>query len=293
MRNEDFIFSDSSQCDLTNREAVFEYVNDLVSTSKISGVIHLAARSGGAQLSKSEPAGLFRDNLLMAINLLEACREHNLNRVLLTLSTTCYSTNLSDPTENLLHSGPLNGVDYAYGYSKRMLEPLMKSYNSQFGMEISAVLVNGIVGPNMNYNDGESILPAALIKRFSEFRFGKEAIEVWGDGTPVREYTYSGDLAKAMLWCFENQPKDSLLNIGSNEKISVRQCAETICEVLGINKDRIKYLIDKPNGRLLQSTNNKKFRIMSDFQFTSFREAIKIAIEWYEKSAPISINLRK
>jgi GDP-L-fucose synthase len=149
-------------------------------------------------------------------------------------------------------------------------------------MDISCILVNGIVGPNMNFKKDESILPASLIRRFYENNMqGKNLLEVWGDGTPTREYTYSGDLAKAALWCLREQKPNTLLNIGSNEKISVRECAESICEFLRIDKDRLYFNKEKSNGRLSQSTDNSKFLELSKFNFKPFRYSIKEAIDWY------------
>ena len=275
---EKFIFVNSSDFNLLDFETSLNKITDLNRAHKISGVIHLAAKSGGAELSKNMPATLFRDNIIMTLNLLEICRIINVKRVILTQSTTCYSHELRDPTENMIHSGPLSGIDYSYGYAKRMFEPIMRSYNSEFNMEISNVLVNGIIGPYMNFRDGESILPAALIKRFYSHKDSNDRLEVWGDGSPIREYSFSTDLAKAMLWCFDNQSTNTLLNIGSSEKITVKQCAIEICLAFGISVERLYFNNSKPNGRLIQSTNNNMFVSLSSFNYMKFPIGIKLAI---------------
>jgi GDP-L-fucose synthase len=249
---------------------------------KIQGVIHLAAKSGGAHLSDTQPADIFRENMLMAINVLEIARKFNIPRVIMTLSTACYSEEIDNPSEGSLHTEPAVGRDYSYAYAKRMMEPLMRAYNQQHSMEVSCVLVNGIIGPNMNYRENESILPAALIRRFYDAKLdGKNDLTVWGDGSPIREYSDSSDLARAIMWCFENQPKDTLLNVGSTEKITVRKCAESIAKALGINPNNLDFDSGKNGGRKIQSTDNSKFRALSNFEYTPFEVSITKTVNWY------------
>ena len=289
----EFIFVDSSDFNLLNFDSTFEYIDNLNKKFSISGVIHLAARSGGAALSKNKPGTLFSENIIMTLNLLDVCKKLNISRIILTLSTTCYSSELIAPKEDMIHSGSLSGADYSYGYAKRMFEPIMRSYNTEFGMKISCILVNGIIGPFMNFRDGESILPAALIKRFYGLKTGNEQLEVWGDGSPIREYTFSTDLAKATIWCFNNQEIDTLLNIGSTEKITVKQCAIEICLALGIEPDRLFFDNSKPNGRLIQNTSNTEFISRSNFVYVKFSEMIFNTVKWYESASNNNVDFKR
>lgn len=276
------LYPRSNICDLTNMESVTDWVTSNTEPTKINGIIHLAAYSGGAHLSKMKPADMFRDNMVMAINILEVARKFNIERVILTLSNACYPETSHTPNESNLHSGPASGIDYSYAYAKRMMEPLMRSYNDQYSMKISCVLVNGIIGPNMNFRYNESILPAALIRRFYEEKInGGENFTVWGDGTPIREYSYSEDLAKATLWCFENQQKDSLLNIGSTEKISVKKCAQAIAKSLDIPIEKLYFDVSKIGGRQIQVTDNSQFISLSNFKYSTFNDSITKTVKWY------------
>lgn len=276
------LYPRSNNCDLTNMESLTEWLTLSTDPAMISGIIHLAAYSGGAHLSKMKPADMFRDNMVMAINVLEAARKFKVKRVILTLSNACYPENFHNPSEANLHSGPASGIDYSYAYAKRMMEPLMRAYNDQYSMEISCVLVNGIIGPNMNFRNNESILPAALIRRFYEEKInGGENFTVWGDGTPIREYSYSEDLAKATLWCFENQPINSLLNIGSTEKISVKKCALAIAKSLDIPIDKLYFDVSKIGGRQIQVTDNSQFITLSNFKYSTFDNSISKTVRWF------------
>lgn len=289
----EFIFVDSSDFNLLNLDSSFKYIEKLSKKFSISGVIHLAAKSGGAELSKNKPGTLFSENIIMVLNLLAVCKKLSISRVILTLSTTCYSSELIAPEENMIHSGPLLGADYSYGYAKRMFEPIMRSYNAEFGMKISCILVNGIIGPFMNFIDGESILPAALIKRFYGLKNGGEQLKVWGDGSPIREYTFSTDLAEATIWCVNNQEINTLLNIGSTEKITVKQCALEICSALNIDSSRLFFDSSKPNGRLIQNTSNTEFVSRSNFVYTKFSKMIHDTVKWYESALNNNVDFKR
>jgi GDP-L-fucose synthase len=217
----------------------------------------------------------------MAINSLEACRITKINRVILVLSTSCYSSKLNDPSESELHRYPIETSEFGYSYAKRMLEVLMRAYNKQYQMSISCVLVNGIIGSGMKFDPSISILPAALIKKFIDNKSNDSIIELWGDGTPIREYTSSKDLASALDWCLRNQKPNTLLNIGNSNKISVKELSFLIADLIGIDKNRIKFNGSQTSGKSIQATNNCNFLEQSNFQYESIEIPIKDAIYTY------------
>lgn len=276
-----YLFPTSKEVDLTKADGMQNYV-DSSSLKDIQGIIHLAAFSGGAQLSKDRPAEMIAKNLLMAINILEFARSNQVKRVILCLSTTCYSPEMISPNEDQLHERPSNGVDYAYAWAKRSMEPLMRAYNQQYGLEVSCVVVNGIIGPSMNFTEGQMILPAALIQRFESERHSLNPnFSILTDGSEIREYSYSYDLARAIDWCFHQQAKNTVLNVGSTEQVTVRFAAEKIAECLGIEIDQLRFGGKELISRAIQSTDNSRFRDLSSFQYTNFHEAIAKTVEWY------------
>jgi GDP-L-fucose synthase len=280
-KSSNYLFPTSNDVDLTIANRLQDYVESS-SHKDIQGIIHLAAFSGGAQLSKDRPAEMITKNLLMAINILEFARLNQVKRVILCLSTTCYSPELISPDEDQLHVKPSNGVDYAYAWAKRSMEPLMKAYNQQYGLEVSCVVINGIIGPGMNFTEGQMILPAALIQRFESERHSLSPnFSILTDGSEIREYTYSYDLARAIDWCFHNQAPDTVLNIGSTEQVTVRFAAEKIADCLGIEIDLLRFGNKELISRAIQSTDNSRFRDLSGFQYTNFQEAITKTVEWY------------
>jgi len=274
-------FMNSQMADLTNTEQTYEYLRLLSESYEISSVIHLAARSGGGHRSLNESASMFRDNMLMTLNLLDACQRLDIKNIILVSSIAAYPSSVLNPSEANIHNGPIDSNDFSYGYAKRMMEPIMRAYNSQYGLSIKTVVVNGILGPHMNFDDNTSILPAALIKRFHSERNLDSPLIVWGDGTPIRQYTFSHDLARILLWCESFQSPNTLLNIGSSESISVRNLAELVCQHLGISKQRLAFDVTKGNGRKAQMMSNQDFVGQSQFKYTTISDSLKETINWY------------
>ena len=115
-------------------------------------------------------------------------------------------------------------------------------------------------------------------------RLKNKKLEVWGDGTPLREYTYSQDMANAFFWCFENYSSNTIINIGSNEERSIREIIYYIAESMNFNKENIIFDNSKPTGVLKKSMDNKNFLELSNYKFLSLKEGIKKTVGWYMKA---------
>jgi GDP-L-fucose synthase len=270
-------------------------VNKYFKLHKPDYVFHLAAKSGGANLNKLIPVDMFEKNMNMSMNILQAAASNDVKKTLLVSSTSAYPAQRLVPArESDLHMGSPSSTDYPYAFAKRMMEPLARAYRDQYGMQVSVAIVNGIVGPNMNFKKGESVMLAGLIRRFYEQqKFGdpNEPFLVYGDGTPIREYTYSLDLAKALLWMINEVHMPEIINIGNSEGLSVRNYAEIVCGCLQIDTSRLAF--SEPEGSNVTSynqlTDNSLFRQLSNFEFTDIRSAIALTTNWlkenYEKVA--------
>ncbi|MBM3821893.1 MAG: NAD-dependent epimerase/dehydratase family protein [Verrucomicrobia bacterium] len=139
----------------------------------------------------------------------------------------------------------------------------------------------------MNFRRDESIMLAALTRRFFEQRESGGDLEVWGDGTALREYTYSRDMARACLWCLDHFDGEGILNIGSTEENSVATIASLVAESLGLDPDRIRFDRTKPGGIHRRPTDNSTFVALSGFQYTPFREALQGTARWFEDHVSI------
>ena len=120
-----------------------------------------------------------------------------------------------------------------------------------------------------------------LIRRFYENKDTDEKISVWGDGSPVREYTYAKDIARAFMWCMNNYDSEQILNIGSTEEHSVTDVADMIAEIMGIDPNRKQFDTTKPVAISKKSSDNSRFINISNFEYTPFREGLKNSIEYF------------
>ena len=274
----DFVFSDSKACDLTDEVQTHHYVRSV----EPNAIIHLAAYSGGIGLSMQHPAKLLRGNVLMCFNILEAARIHKVEKVVMTLTTGMYPPNAPLPLkEESIHDGYPHDSNYGSSFAKRLVDPAIRAYREEYGMNIIGLIPNGIYGECDNFHLEHAPMVPALIRRFYDSRESDSDIVVWGDGSPLREYTYSKDVAKAFMWGLLHYNDAQVLNIGSTEELSVREIAYLIAEYLDIDKQRIKFDASKPGGVFKKSTDNSRFLELSGFQYTPFREGLQNTIKWF------------
>ena len=199
----------------------------------------------------------------------------------MTLSTSCYSESAESPLESQLHSGPIAANDFAYSYAKRKQEVLMRSFNQQYGMDISSVLVNGIIGGKMNFNPESRILPASLICEISRAKEENVPVRIAFDSRVRREYTWSADLARAILWCVNFQERDSLLNIGDSRPVSITELVRLIEKSIELPSELLTLVEVPTTGRLVQKTVNESFLEVSNFQYSPLADAVSDAVSWY------------
>ncbi len=271
-------FSTSKFCDLTNFEQSLDYVN------KISPnfIINLAAKSGGISMSSSSQATLLRDNTLININILEIARILKIEKLLLVLSSGIYPESAKMPfKESSLHLGEPHVSAYGYSFAKRLIEPAIRAYREEFNTNVIGAIPNGIFGEEDNFSDNAPMLPS-LIRRFYESKENNNDIIVWGDGSPLREYTYSTDVAKSFIWMLENYDENLSLNTGSTEENSIKEIAYMISDKMGIDKKRIKFDTTKPKGIFRKPTDNSIFLSKSKFKYTKFSEGLSRTIEWFD-----------
>ena len=277
--DKEFLFASSKDCNLTDFAKTLNYAR---SHTYHDAIIHLAAATGGIGFSVNYPATLLRDNVLMHINIFEAARLNGVKKVVMTLSNGMYPANSPTPiVEEYIHDGYPHETNYSYAFAKRLIEPMVKAYREEYGLNVIGLVPNGIVGENMNYRYDASLMVAALIRRFYESREGNSRITIWGDGTPLREYTYAEDIARAFLWCLDNYDSEQILNIGSTEEHSVRDIAYMIADILGIDRGRIEFDTTKPGGIFRRSTDNSKFVRLSSFKYIPMRVALENTIKYF------------
>lgn len=277
----EFMFVGLSDCDLTKLDATIQFVERCAPDA----IIHLAAGSGGIDLSMKYPATLLRDNVLMNMNILEAARIYKVKKTVMSLSVGMYPEHAPLPLrEESIHDGWPHESNYSYAFAKRLIDPSIRAYRAEFGLNVIGLIPNGIFGEHGNFSTVGAVMVAALIRRFYENRASDAEIPVWGDGSAVREYTYAKDLARAYMWCLDNYDDAQVLNVGSTEEHSVREIAYLIAEIMGIDKGRVAWDTTKPGGISRRQTDNSRFVRLSDFQYTLFRIGLENTIRWFSEN---------
>jgi GDP-L-fucose synthase len=273
-----FVFIGTRDCDLTKPDDTA----DIVRAHAPDAIVHTAAVAGGIQFSTDHPATLLRDNVLMNLHIVEAARIARVRKTIMTLSTGMYPEYAPLPLrEEHIHDGPPHASNYGYSFAKRLIEPMIRSYRREYGMDVIGLVANGIFGEHGNFRHGESVMLAALVRRFHEQRQTTDDIVVSGDGSPLREYTYSQDLARAFLWCLQHYDDERTLHVGSTEEHSVKETAYMIAELLDIDVRRIAFDASRPNGIMRKNTDNSRFLALSRFTYTPFKDALARTIAWF------------
>ncbi len=242
-------------------------------------VMNLAASVGGVGYNSVHPGSLFRDNMTVGINVLEAARLAGVGRFLVVSSACVYPRDCAIPTpETEGLRGEPEITNAGYGWAKRMAEYLGRAYAEEFGMEIAIARPYNAYGPRDHFDPERSHVIAALVKRVCD---GENPVKVWGDGSVTRSFLYVDDFARGLLEVAEKYPKADPLNIGADDEISVRELAEMIVRLSG-SREKLVFDLLKPSGQPRRHCDTAKAREKIGFQArVALPEGLAKTIEWY------------
>ena len=285
----EFIFPRSKELNLLDEEATKKFIADW----KPDAIVHFAAISGGIQLTLEHPASVMRDNIVMNFNVVEAAREAGVKKVLMTLSASCYPLETPIPMkEEYLHKGYPHETNYSYAFAKRLMDPMAKAYGKEYGLGMTSIIPGAIIGPRSNFNPNESTAVPGMIRRFYDNRDGSDPLVVWGDGTPVRQFTSDEDMGRIAMWCIDNCEETGPFNVSTSEETSIKGVAHMIAEAMGVDTSRLQLDTSKPNGAPSQSVDNSKFVKLSGFKYAPTRETIDRTVKYFVENYPNEEKLR-
>jgi GDP-L-fucose synthase len=218
----------SKDYDLREREDIQRVIRDAAPDV----IIHLAARVGGIGANRAHPAEFFYDNLMMGVQLLHEAWKARV-RKFVAIGTVCaYPKYTPVPFhEDDLWDGYPEETNAPYGLAKKMLLIQSQSYRQQYGYNSIFLLPVNLYGPGDNFDPESShVIPALIKKCMDAIERGDTAIDVWGDGSPTREFLYVDDAAEGILLAAERYNDSLPVNLGSGEEISIKQLVETITQ---------------------------------------------------------------
>jgi GDP-L-fucose synthase len=237
-----------AELDLTRQVEVDAFFTE----EKPDYVFLAAAKVGGIHANDTYPAEFIHVNLAIQNNVVDAAYRNGVKRLLFLGSSCIYPKMAPQPIrEDSLLTGPLEPTNQAYALAKIAGIEMCRSYNRQYGTEYLSAMPTNLYGPGDNYHPENSHVIPALIRRFHEAKqSGATEVEIWGTGTPRREFLYSDDLADACVFMMERPiaPEfDALVNVGVGTDLTIRDLAILIAEVVGYSGD-LAFNPERPDG---------------------------------------------
>ncbi len=249
-------------------------------------IINSAAKVGGIYANDNNRVSFLLENLKINMNILESILDKN-SLTLINLGSSCiYPLNAENPIkENSLLSGKLEPTNSPYALAKISAIELGNNISKEYGHNIINLMPTNLYGPFDNFDHINSHVIPGLISRMSEAISNKNKIfKIWGDGTPLREFMFSQDLANCIKFILKNDISEDILNIGSNEEISILNLANKIKDLIGY-EGKLIFDETKPNGnprKLLDSSKIYNYGWKPKF---SLDEGLKITLNWYRTRA--------
>lgn len=262
---------------------------DVISFYRPEFIIHLAARVGGVKANSDFLGDFFIDNIRINSNVLHAAKESKVEKVVSLLSTCIYPDKCTYPlTENQIHNGPPHKSNYAYAYTKRMLDIQSQAYRDQFGCNFVTVVPNNLYGLHDMFDLENSHVIPAIIRKIYEAKQNNCDVTLWGDGSPLREFTYSTDLAKILIFILEEYNGREPINVGNTQEYSIKCVAEMVAEIFNF-KGKLIWDISKPSGQFRKPSSNEIFLNLLEsygkkLKYTSLENGLKQVCNWFENS---------
>ena len=280
----DLVLVGSKDADLTS----YQETLDLLKKVKPDSVIHLAARVGGVKGNTEFVADFFSDNILINTNMLDACNKQGVSKVVSLLSTCVYPDIVSYPlTEDQIHNGEPHQSNFGYAYAKRMLDVHSRALRSQYDRSYVCAIPNNLYGLDDNFDLENGHVIPAIIRKIWEAKSLGTAPVFWGDGSPLREFTFADDIAAALLFLLDNYDGEVPVNIGSTKEVSIASVVQTVCELLNYTGE-ITWNTAMPAGQYKKPSCNNRFKSLgwSNSNYTPLVEGLSKTIEWFKASYP-------
>lgn len=248
----------------------------------LDGIIHLAANVGGVFKNMAKTVEMYEDNMLMNTNVLRIAHALGIQRVLCYLST-CIFPDVPPAypiTTDMLHTGPPHPSNEGYAYAKRMVEVHCRLYQKQYGREYFCVVPTNIYGPRDNFDlENAHVMPALIHKCWLAKRNGTSFV-VAGDGTPLRQFIYSDDIARLTLWAFENYKDISnpMILCPPDSEVPLSYVVELITKAYDFDGP-VVYDTTRTNGQIKKTTAHTD--APEGFEFTTLEKGIRDTVKWF------------
>jgi GDP-L-fucose synthase len=277
----DILTAPRTELDLRRQDAVERWV----AANKPQAVFLCAAKVGGILANSTYPAEFLYDNLAIEANVIHAAFKNGVEKLLFLGSSCIYPKRAPQPlVEEALLTGPLEPTNEWYAVAKIAGIKLCEAYRRQYSCDFISAMPTNLYGPGDNYDLQSGHVAAAMqVKVHNAVRSGAKTLEIWGTGTPKREFLYVDDLADGLVFMMKHYSGEGFLNLGSAQEVTIRELAELVGEVAGWEGEFV-YDRSKPDGTPRKVMDSSKLRALGWNARTPLEEGFRQAYAWYLKN---------
>lgn len=271
-----------AELDLTRQAAVEAFFDQ----ERPSHVFLAAAKVGGIWANASRPADFIYSNLAIELNIIHSAYRCGTKKLLFLGSSCIYPRGCPQPMkEEYLLSGYLESTNEPYAVAKIAGIKLCQAYSRQHGTNFVSVMPTNLYGPGDNFDLETSHVLPALIRKFHEAKLsGRSEVDIWGTGTPRREFLHVDDLADACLFLMQHYDDPEIINIGTGKDITIRELAETIARIVGF-EGRLRFDPSKPDGTPVKRLDVSRIHALGWEAAMPLKEGIRRTYAWYVRHA--------
>ena len=267
----------STELDLRNQAAVAAFLKE----ENIQVVIDAAARVGGILANNTYPYQFLMDNMLMQNNLINSSFELGIQKFIFLGSSCIYPRMAEQPLkEEALLTGSLEPTNEWYAIAKISGVKACEAIRKQYGLDYVSLMPTNLYGTHDNFDLKTSHVLPAMLRKFHEAKKNNTSVELWGSGTPMREFLFVDDMADAVVFALENKLSEYLYNVGTGEDLTIKALAEKIQQVVG-HTGNIIWNSDMPDGTPRKLMDVSKLKKEGWQASTSLDEGLKSTYSWF------------
>ncbi len=266
------------ELDLTDQQAVAAFF----ASERIDAVILAAARVGGILANAEQPVDFLQDNLQIQTNVIASAAASGVRRLVFLGSSCIYPKFAEQPIrEDTLMTAPLEPTNQWYAVAKIAGVYLCQAYRRQHGLSYVSAMPTNLYGPNDNFDLATSHVLPALIRKFVEAaEAGRPEVEIWGSGTPLREFMHVDDLADAIVFLLDAYDGDAPINVGSGQEVSIGDLARIVARETGF-AGKLRFDTSKPDGTPRKLMDSSRLAALGWTPRIPLQDGIRQAVRWY------------
>jgi GDP-L-fucose synthase len=241
-----------------------------------------AAKVGGIEANRSQPAQFLHDNLLIQTNIIDAAYRHGTKKLLFLGSSCIYPRDAPQPMrEESLMTGPLESTNEWYAIAKISGLKMCQAYRRQYGFDAICAMPTNLYGPGDNFDLINSHVLPALLRKCHEAKLqDSPSVEVWGTGTPRREFLHVDDLARACTFLMQNYASEAPINVGWGEDVSIAELARLVADAVGF-KGSVRFDVSKPDGTPRKLLDTSRLTALGWRPTITLKTGLAATYEWY------------